>query len=215
MADNDACRNREQSLRDSARRDKAAGHPIECLHSVIEDLLNRQGCALVALDGPSCAGKTTQGRALCERYGGSLFHMDDFFLPPSLRTAARYAEPGGNVHYERFSEEVLTPLRQRREVMLRRFCCGTMTLSPPEPVPFRPVTVIEGAYSLHPCLRDAYDLKVFIEIPKELQRRRLFYRNGESGAQNFLERWVPLEEHYFAHCEVPRCADLILDASYL
>ena len=37
--------------------------------------------------------------------------MDDFFLPPALRTPERRSEPGGNVHYERFLTEVLPNLR--------------------------------------------------------------------------------------------------------
>ena len=38
--------------------------------------------------------------------------MDDFFLPMELRTAERLEEPGGNVHYERFSAEVDVYKRQ-------------------------------------------------------------------------------------------------------
>ena len=36
--------------------------------------------------------------------------MDDFFLPFELRTAERLKEPGGNVHYERFIDEVVSKL---------------------------------------------------------------------------------------------------------
>ena len=60
---------------------------------------------VIAIDGRAASGKTTAAEQLRFILGGSAIHMDDFFLPVSLRTAERFAEPGGNVHYERFCEE--------------------------------------------------------------------------------------------------------------
>ena len=66
----------------------------------------------LAIEGGSASGKTTLGKILTERYGCTVFHMDDFFLRSEQRTAARFAEPGGNVDRERFLAEVLLPLRR-------------------------------------------------------------------------------------------------------
>jgi len=186
---------------------------MEQLYSAIDALLLRQERVLIALDGPSCAGKTTLARELLARYGANVFHMDDFFLPAELRTSSRYAEPGGNIHYERFLTEVLLPLRHGRDVMLRRFDCGTMALSAPERIAYRPLTIVEGAYSHHPALRDLYNLRVFLDIAKEAQLARLCARNGQSGAEMFIHRWIPLEERYFEGCAVRQHADLILDGA--
>lgn len=65
------------------------------------------------------------------RLGCPLFHMDDFFLPPALRTPERYAAPGGNVHYERVEAELLRPLRETGAACFRPFDCRSMDFSAP------------------------------------------------------------------------------------
>ena len=64
----------------------------------------------IAIDGPAASGKTTLGTALAREYPAVLVHMDDFFLPPALRTPERLDTPGGNVHWERVRAQVLEPL---------------------------------------------------------------------------------------------------------
>ena len=61
---------------------------------------------IIAIDGRAASGKSTLAQQLGELLDADVIHMDDFFLPPSLRTKERLSEPGGNVHYERFAEEV-------------------------------------------------------------------------------------------------------------
>ena len=70
------------------------------------------GCGVIAMDGRAAAGKTTLAEELAVTLGGAVVHMDDFFLPGELRTPERLAAPGGNVHAERFVEEVLPYLRR-------------------------------------------------------------------------------------------------------
>ena len=75
------------------------------------DALMRTGETIkVAIDGMSCSGKSSLAALLEKIYDCNVFHMDDFFLPREMKTPQRLAEPGGNVHYERFAEEVLTKL---------------------------------------------------------------------------------------------------------
>ena len=68
------------------------------------------GMRIIAIDGRCAAGKTTLAARLAKELGGDVIHMDDFFLPPALRTQERRSEPGGNVHYERFLTEVIPKL---------------------------------------------------------------------------------------------------------
>ena len=65
---------------------------------------------LVAIDGKSTGGKTTLGKYLSKIYDSNLYHMDDFFLQGFQRTKERMSEIGGNVDYERFLKEVITPI---------------------------------------------------------------------------------------------------------
>ena len=160
----------------------------------------------LAIEGGSASGKTTLGQILAERYGCTVFHMDDFYLRPEQRTASRFAEPGGNVDRERFLEEVLLPLRRGEKIFYRRFDCATMQLQKPtEIVPGKPV-VTEGAYSMHPELAPYYDLSVFLDISPELQRDRISHRNTPEKAKRFFTEWIPMEQAYFAAFDIPaRC----------
>ena len=85
----------------------------------VERLLQEKQTVLVAIDGSCTAGKSTLAAALARELDCTLFRMDDFFLRPEQRTPQRLAEPGGNVDYERFREEVLLPLKAGTPVAYR------------------------------------------------------------------------------------------------
>jgi len=167
------------------------------LLSKIDGLIAR-GNAVVAIEGGSASGKTTLAKMLSDVYDCTVFHMDDFFLRPEQRTKERYEEAGGNVDRERFLSEVLIPLKNGEQIKYRKFDCSTMTLTDEETVIPKKLTVIEGAYSMHPELAEYYDLSVFLDISPELQRERILRRNGEKMAARFFNEWIPLEEKYFS-----------------
>lgn len=172
------------------------------------DALLQAGPLVMAIDGGSASGKTTLSRLLSEHYDCTVFHMDDFFLRPEQRTPERFAQPGGNVDWERFLAEVLLPLRQRRPIQYRKFDCSTFTIAPgTEAIPKR-LTVIEGAYSMHPELAGFYDFSVFLSISPELQKRRIAQRNTPEAAQLFYDRWIPLEQAYFSQLNVEARCDI-------
>lgn len=165
---------------------------------------------VLAIDGRSASGKTTMARHLAQIAGAGVVHMDDFFLPPELRTPERYAQPGGNVHYERVAEEVLPHLKKQDAFAYRRFDCGRM-----EPGDLRPVEagrwrIVEGAYSCHPYLGEYMDLRAFSDVAPDEQMRRITIRNGGEMARRFAQQWIPLEEAYLAAYDVPARAELTL-----
>ena len=153
---------------------------------------------IIAVDGGSASGKTTLAGVLEKIYGCAVFHMDDFFLRPEMRTGERLAEVGGNVDRERFFEEVLKPLSENREVTFSAFDCSSQKLSSPIMVAPNRLTVIEGAYSMHPMLAPYYDFSVFLDIGSEYQRERILKRNSQMLAQRFFDEWIPLEQKYFS-----------------
>lgn len=166
----------------------------------------------LAIDGCSAAGKTTLARRLQEKYGCPVFHTDDYFLQAHQRTPQRLAQPGGNMDRERFLQEVLLPLSRGEAVTSRRFDCGTMTLQPPVTVPYAPFQVVEGTYCLHPDLAQYYTYSVFLRISPETQRQRILRRCSAEKAQQFFNRWIPLEQLYFRQLRPDARCDLILEA---
>ncbi|MBO5040902.1 MAG: hypothetical protein J6D09_07375 [Clostridia bacterium] len=179
------------------------------LLSKIDGLIAR-GNAVVAIEGGSASGKTTLAKMLSDVYDCTVFHMDDFFLRPEQRTKERYEEAGGNVDRERFLSEVLIPLKNGEQIKYRKFDCSTMTLTDEETVIPKKLTVIEGAYSMHPELAEYYDLSVFLDISPELQRERILRRNGEKMAARFFNEWIPLEEKYFSLTDAKNRCDVLI-----
>lgn len=182
----------------------------EKLLAQINELLNTEKeTIIVAVDGRCAAGKTTLAKELKEEYDCNVFHMDDYFLRPEQRTEERLTLPGGNVDHERFKEEILIPLSQKREVTFRRFDCKTFTLEAPVSVPKKRLNIIEGAYSMHPELTSFYDLTVFYDIDEKLQRERINGRNP-AMAESFFSTWIPLEEKYFKTLDIRQKANIII-----
>lgn len=174
------------------------------------DRMLQHGPVTLAVEGGSAAGKSTLGELLHKVYGCTVFHMDDFFLRPEQRTPERFAEPGGNVDRERFLEEVLLPVSKREPVAYRKFDCSTFTLK--EPVTMLPttLTVIEGAYSMHPELAEYYNLSVFLETSEKEQKRRIEKRNTPEMAKRFFEEWIPMERKYVEAMSVKERCELVI-----
>lgn len=172
------------------------------------------GLGIVAIDGRCCSGKTTLAELLAGQFQANVFHMDDFFLRPEQRTGERLSVPGGNVDYERFLEQVLKPTASGRPVSLRRYDCSANMLMPIERVPFLPLAIIEGSYSLHPALREYMHLGIALTCDSATQLRRVRIRSPEQSDE-FKNRWIPLEELYLEHCAVFETAELVIDTSGL
>ncbi|MBQ7840757.1 MAG: uridine kinase [Lachnospiraceae bacterium] len=189
------------------------------LCTYIENKLSEQPLVL-AIDGNSASGKTTLAGKLAERFSGDVIHMDDFFLPLSLRTPERLLEAGGNVHYERFLEQIIIPLTAHRQKMSvsdtrkqsapsipaaplphltwQRFDCSVGDFSvQPCHSSGRSLLIIEGAYSMRPEFRAAYDMSLFLSADLCTQKERILHRNGPQRLNAFLEKWIPMENRYF------------------
>ena len=70
------------------------------------------------------------------------------------------------------------------------------------------LNIVEGVYSMHPALADAYDLSVYIEISYDEQIARLKKRNSPEMQARFINEWIPLENLYFDQMDVLKRCDL-------
>lgn len=181
------------------------------LLTAIDAGLAEKGRLLVAIEGGAASGKSTLGRLLTRIYGCTLFHADDYFLQPHQRTPERLAEAGGNLDRERLEAELLRPWKTGGAVTWRRYDCHSQRLCPAVETPLAPLTVLEGAYSMHPDLAEYYDLSVFLDIGPELQAARIRRRNTPEMAERFFTTWLPLERRYFEATDAAKRCDLILE----
>lgn len=179
---------------------------FEKIQAVLGPLAKMDAPLRIAIDGRCSAGKTTIANRLQNVFECNALHMDDFFLRPEQRTEERLRQPGGNVDWERFREEVLFPLRCDVPFSYQPYDCHTQMLKEPVKVEPKRLTIVEGSYSCHPELWDFYNLHIFLTISSAEQRRRIQCRNGEAALKIFQNKWIPLEERYFEAFQIEqRC----------
>jgi len=174
----------------------------------INELSKKQGHLLIAIDGRCGSGKTTLARCIEENLDCNTIQMDHFFLRPGQRTIERLNEPGGNIDYERFLTDVLRPLKQNISFSYTPFDCEIFKMSEPVYVSQKSINIIEGVYSCHPEFSPYYDLRIFLDIDKEQQAKRIIKRNGEKAYGIFRDKWIPLEELYFETLKIKESCDI-------
>ena len=179
----------------------------------VDALLRTSERVLLAIDGNCCAGKTTLSQRLGSLLNANVFHLDDYFLQPHMRSPQRLSQPGGNVDAERFLAQVLLPVSRGERATVQKYDCHADALLDPVLVSPKRVAIIEGAYSLHPLLAPYYTLKVFCRIDPALQESRILARNGTEVLPVFRERWIPLENRYFEALDILSQCDLVVDAA--
>lgn len=173
----------------------------------IEALLKEKSSAVIAIDGRAGAGKSTLANKLAREYNGAVIRMDDFFLPPNLRIAGRV-----NVHYERFLIEVVPFVEKRLPFSYRVFDCSKMDYVEVKKIDMKPLIIIEGAYSLYPEWDLIYDLRIFYDIDKSKQEKRIIQRSGPEKFKDFINKWIPLEEEYIIKYNLKKRCEIIITA---
>lgn len=181
------------------------------LYRLIEEKMKEKSPVILAIDGRCAGGKSTLAQSLSERYKAGVVHVDDFFLRPEQRTEQRLKEIGGNVDRERFTQEVIYPLKEGRfPFVYGKYDCTVQKISGSVQVEKSPLMIVEGAYSCHPYFGDIYDIRVFVDVDHKTQKDRIIKRNGTEMLPRFLEEWIPKEEAYFQTFGIQGICDIVL-----
>ena len=184
---------------------------FEKLFPILQRVAERRGkSCIIAIDGRAASGKTTMAGLLKTILQTDVVQMDDFFLPLELRTAERLQQPGGNVHYERFAEEVLPYLKEKDAFAYGVFDCSRMDYHGRREIGAGNIRIVEGSYSCHSFFGEYPDIRVFSDVAPEEQMQRIVKRNGTQMAEMFRTRWIPMEEAYFKAYEIKEKADICL-----
>ncbi len=164
---------------------------------------------IIAIDGNCAAGKSTVAECLSVKLSADVVHMDDFYLPFAMRTEEQMSKPGGNIDFDRLISDVLSPLSKGKEYIYRPYNCQIADFSASYAVSPKSITIIEGAYSCHPCLEGYYNYKIFLSVDPEKQMDRIIKRNGEHKAMEFKMKWIPKENYYFEFFDIRNECDII------
>lgn len=163
---------------------------------------------VLSIDGPCASGKTTIGKLLSSFLECPCIHMDDYFLQANQRTAQRLEEPGGNIDYERFHQEINEAWNQKQPIHMRSYDCSSQTLRREVIVEKSPILIIEGSYAHHPYLDDMQAFKIFMDIKPSIQKERLQKRSPDKFL-DFIEKWIPMEEKYFHAFSIKEKSDYV------
>lgn len=160
---------------------------------------------VVAIDGPSGAGKTTfadvVAAAITDRSGSlpQIVHMDDLFPGWDGLAAA----------VPLLVEQVLTPLAEGRDGAFRRWDWLAEDWAETIPVPAAEWVVVEGVGCGSRACRPTLAALAWVEADPDVRMARGIERDGEAYRPHW-ERWARQEQALFAAEDTRSHADVIL-----
>jgi molybdenum cofactor guanylyltransferase len=176
---------------------------------------------VIAIDGPSCSGKSILATAIALRSGAAVLEGDDFYrdMLPSLSAAQREAMSDAAVvdaviDWERLRDEGLLPLRAGHAATFQPYDwdANNGRLAPAKTVPAAKLIIVEGVYAARPELADLIDFAIYLSIDPGVRAKRYAQRQDDPGWRGFWERG---EVYYFSDVRPPASFDLQLDAEAL
>lgn len=165
--------------------------------------------AVIAIDGPCGGGKSTLALEIENILGFNILHMDDFYLPFDKRDKNWMNIIAGHMDFERLIENVLKPYKERKRTNYISYDCHSDKYLQEIPIDLDKILVIEGSYTSHPVLDKYVNLKIFVDIAKDEQIKRLTKRNP-NVVDKFLSMWVPFENNYFESLKIKEKSDLVV-----
>ncbi|WP_432547064.1 nucleoside/nucleotide kinase family protein [Kineococcus sp. SYSU DK004] len=157
---------------------------------------------LVAVDGPSGAGKTVLAGALAAALTAPLLHVEDLY-------------PGWDglaVSVPLLADGVLTPLAAGRPGRYRRWDWTADAPGAVVEVPPAPLLVVEGVGCGARAAARWVSRLVWVQAPAGVRRERALARDGDVYAPHW-ERWAAQETRLFAAEGTRERADVVVDSA--
>jgi uridine kinase len=163
----------------------------------IEVLRGRHDLVLVGIGGHGGAGKSTLANAIPDAV---VVGTDEFW-------------DGSGFDLRRLRREVFDPLRAGDSARFASFDWAAGQPRGQRDVEPRGVVVVEGVCALHRMFRDDYQLRIWVDAPREVRLERGVARDGEAARSTWEDVWMPREDRYVASDDPVSAADLIVDGS--
>ena len=189
--------------------------------SILELIAARQARidrpVVIAIDGPSCAGKSILATAVALRSGGAVVEGDDFYqtMLPKLSVAQRdqmsdAAVVDAMIDWERLRDKALLPLRSRQPATFQPYDwdADDGRLAPPKTIPAANVIILDGVYAARPELADLVDVAVYLGVDPQTRARRYLERHNDP---DWVRLWERGEAHYFSAVRSPASFDIQLN----
>ncbi|MGI5404840.1 uridine kinase family protein [Streptomyces sp. CA-135486] len=168
---------------------------------------------LIGIDGPGASGKSTLATLLARALGGAeVVHGDDFYRPSATRPDGDVTA-GGQFDLDRLRRQVVSPAAAGQDVTYQVYDWDRDELGAWVTVPNSTPLIVEGVYTTELRLRDDYTYRIFCLADRELRLNRGLARDGESARSQWVDEWMPAEDHYLAQQRPDVAADTVLIAN--
>jgi len=173
---------------------------------------------VIAIDGPSCSGKSMLSAAVALRSGGSILAGDDFHRDtlPKLTVAQREAMSDATVvnaviDWARLRDQALVALQAGESATFQPYDwdADDGRLAPPKTIPAADVIIVDGVYAARPELADLVDVSVYLGVDQQTRARRCADR--EEDDPDWRRLWERGEVYYFNAVRPPVSFDIQLD----
>lgn len=187
----------------------------ELAHRIIS-LPQKHRQRLIAIDGGGGAGKTTFAACLQKEIPGScVVKIDDFYLPPQLRTPVVFVDViNPNFGWDRLHKLVFEAVKNDQDISYQLYNFDQGTLSGEvKRIPRGATVIVEGVWSMQTAFLDFYDYCIWLEAPAAIRLERGVSREGEEMRQVWEQEWIPIDEHYQKTQEPQHKANCIIDSA--
>lgn len=165
--------------------------------ALIETARAGRQLVLVGIGGHGGTGKSTLAEALPD---AQVVPTDAFW-------------DGDAFDLSRLQREVLEPLLRGEPARYAAYDWAAGAPGGERTVEPRGLVVVEGVCALHRMFRDAYQVRVWVEAPRDLRLARGVARDGEEARAVWEERWMPSEDRYVERDDPVPSAHVIVDGS--
>ncbi|MBY6035980.1 AAA family ATPase [Fictibacillus nanhaiensis] len=192
---------------------KGQPNSIQQCVNVINDKSKKQSTLLIGIDGCGGSGKSTFAYKLKENLSTiTIVHMDDFYRPSSniINTHPSKKPIGADFDWKRLLKQVLEPIKQGRDGHYQRYDWETDKLEEWHTVSVGGIVIIEGIYAIRQELEDKYDIKIWVDCPREIRLSRGLARDGEDARAMWEGNWMISEDIYVESHKPFLRADLVI-----
>ena len=184
----------------------------------------------VAIDGVDAAGKTTLAdelvRHVLSRGRLTIRASADGFHRPRAERHRRGAESPESYFEDAFARDLLRarlldPLGPGGDLLYRaavfELGADAPVDEPPSLAPTDAVLLVDGVFLLHPELADAWDFRVFVDVPLEAALRRGVDRDAArfgsraEARRRYERRYLPAQRLYLETVRPRELADVVFE----
>ena len=153
---------------------------------------------LVAMDGLTCAGKSTlAGQVAAGLQNAAVVDVDDFYrrlAPEEIAILGPKESYDRYFDWERLLRKVLVPLNRGSPARYRRYDWITNSFAEWRQIEPSTVVIVEGVYTTRPELRPYFSVMVYVDTPRDVRLARLLDRGYPDVS--WVDHWMAAEDWY-------------------